>query len=151
MKPKHVNEVSKGNLIVNSMSFSRFWIERVTLHQKSALPPVYAYAGVVILVSENLVSVANSPIHNFSYAIPALIGQSLTRQQSFLMSIKTRMCGFLDSVLACMQGWEQKILAILNFFNEYFSSLFIIPSSSNQNGGYTEFSINTELLPPLCM
>ena len=41
-------------------------------------------------------------------------------------------------------------MAILNFFfNVYFSSLFILPSSPKQTFGYTEFSINTELLPPL--
>ena len=35
------------------------------------------------------------------------------------------------------------------FLNVYFSSLFILPSSPNQNFGNTEFSINTKLLPPL--
>ena len=51
-----------------------------------------------------------------------------------------------------LQGWEQKILAILNKrINLYFSSLFVLPSSPNQNGGYTESSINTELLPPLML
>ena len=48
-----------------------------------------------------------------------------------------------------LRGGSRKFWLYWTFFNVYFSSLFILPSLPNQNFGYTEFSINTELLPPL--
>ena len=58
-------------------------------------------------------------------------------------------CFGLMPINAHGMGGSRKFWIYWTFFNVYFSSLFISPSLPNQNFGYTEFSINTELLPLL--
>ena len=56
-----------------------------------------------------------------------------------------------DHEMCLNRDGSRKFWLYWTIFNVYFSSLFILPSLPNQNFGYTEFSINTELLPLLLL